>query len=305
MKPVYKPLSVARRALLIGVGTTSLGVGVAGMFLPGVPTTIFLLITVGCYARSSERLYVWLVTRPWLQKPLETVFRFKDRSTLPLRIKLIAQTVAWSSFVLTVFSGAGLFAQIATLALAATCSVVMAIIKTDDENVPTRAWDFTLPDIAQQLWFGALAGALGGLIWGIGGRVIMRFVANIAEQPPQFNPRITLMMLIATTILGLLTGLAYAGIRRLLPKNKWAHGAAFGVLVMLTLGTILYLNPYMQADIARVGLQWRELIVALFIPNFIIYGLVTSLVFGRLARDPLALAAHREAMRSERLGPAQ
>ncbi|RMG66092.1 MAG: DUF454 family protein [Chloroflexi bacterium] len=38
-------------------------------FLPGVSTTTFLLITVGCDARSSERLYVWLLTRPWLQKP--------------------------------------------------------------------------------------------------------------------------------------------------------------------------------------------------------------------------------------------
>ncbi len=305
MHPVYRPLSLAQRALLIGVGTTSLGVGVAGMFLPGVPTTIFLLITVGCYARSSERLYVWLVTRPWLQKPLETVFRFKERGTLPLRIKLIAQTVAWSSFVLTVFSNAGLFAQIATLALATTCSVVMAILKTDDEGIPMRAWGFTLPDIAAQLWFGALAGALGGLIWGIGGRVIMRFVANIAGQPPQFDPRLTMMMLVATTILGLLTGLAYAGIRRLLPKHKWVHGAVFGLLVMFTLGTVLYLNPYLQADIARVGLQWRELIVALFVPNFIVYGLVTSLTFGRLARDKAALAAYRDAQRAERSGPVQ
>jgi uncharacterized membrane protein YbaN (DUF454 family) len=293
MKPVYKPLSLAQRAVLIGVGTTTLGFGIAGMFLPGVPTTIFLLITVGCYARSSERLYVWLLTRPWLQKPLQTVFRFKERGTLPLRIKLIAQGVAWSSFILTVFTGASLFAQISTLALATTCSIVMAVIKTDDDPLPARTWRLAPADIAEQLWFGALAGALGGAIWGLGGRVIMRFVANVAGQAPQFDLRLTLMMLVATTVLGLLTGLAYAGLRRWLPKGKWIHGITFGLLVMLTLGTILYVNPYLQADITRVGLQWRELIVALFIPNFIIYGLVTSLAFGRLARDKSAQAAAR------------
>lgn len=285
MIPVYKPLSAAKRAMLIGVGTTSLGLGIAGMFLPGVPTTIFLLITAGCYARSSERLYIWLVTRPWLQKPLRTVFDFKERGTLPVRIKLIAQTVAWSSFILTVFTGAGLFTQIAVLCLAVACSVVMGVIKTGDEPLAMRAWRMTGGDIARQLLFGGLAGALGGLIWGIGGRVIMRFVANIADKPPQFNLRLTLMMLVATTIIGALAGLAYAGIRRRLPHNKWLNGVAFGALATVTLGTILYLNPYLQADIARVGLEWRGLIVALFIPNFIIYGIVTSLAFGRLARD--------------------
>ncbi|GIV84637.1 MAG: hypothetical protein KatS3mg052_1644 [Candidatus Roseilinea sp.] len=87
------------------------------------------------------------------------------------------------------FSGAGLFAQRFTLALATTCSVVMGIIKTDDEHVPMRAWRFIPSDIARQLGFGALAGALGGLIWGIGGRAVMRVVANLAEQPPQFDLR--------------------------------------------------------------------------------------------------------------------
>ena len=295
MKPVYKPLSLVQRAVLVGVGTTSLGFGVAGMFLPGVPTTIFLLITVGCYARSSERLYVWLLTRPWLQKPLQTVFRFKERGVLPLRVKLIAQGVAWSSFVLVVFTGAGLFAQIGVLALAITCSIVMAAIKTDDDPLPARAWRLAPADIAEQLWFGALAGALGGAFWGLGGRVILRFVENVAGQGPQLDWRATLVMLAATTALGLLTGFAYAGLRRWLPKGKWFHGTAFGLLVMLTLGTVLYVNLYMQADIAQVGPQWRALVLALFVPNFIIYGLVTSLAFGRLAgsRSVQTAARHR------------
>lgn len=131
MHPVYKPLSAARRALLISVGTMTLGLGVLGMFLPGVPTTVFLLITIACYARSSERLYVWMMTRPWLQKPLQTAFAFKEKGALPLRIKVIALTFAWSSFALMMFTGAGLFAQIFTLTLALSCAVAMTVIKTE------------------------------------------------------------------------------------------------------------------------------------------------------------------------------
>lgn len=294
MKPVYQPLSGLQRAVLIGVGTTTLGFGIAGMFLPGVPTTIFLLITVGCYARSSERLYVWLVTRPWLQKPLATVFRFKERGTLPLRVKLIAQSVAWSSFILTVFSGAGLFAQIFTLALAVTCSVVMAVIKTDGADAPMRVWRATPFDIARRLGLSAAASALGGLIWGIGSQVILRLVANIADQQAPFDPSVALMALAVTTILGALVGLVYAGIYPRLPKNQWLHGTTFGLAVMLTLGTIAYFTPYVQAEIAQVSLQWRGWIIPLFIPNFIIYGLVTRLTFGRLSRDPSARSSRDE-----------
>lgn len=294
MKPVYQPLSGLQRAVLIGVGTTTLGFGIAGMFLPGVPTTIFLLITVGCYARSSERLYVWLVTRPWLQKPLATVFRFKERGTLPLRVKLIAQSVAWSSFILTVFSGAGLFAQMFTLAFAATCSVVMAIIKTDDADVPMRVWRATPADIARRLGLGAAAGALGGLIWGIGSQVILRLVANVADQHSRFDPVATLMTLLTATIIGGLVGLIYAGVYPRLPKNQWLHGIAFGLAVMLTLGVIAYFTPYIQAEIAQVGPQWRGWIIPLFIPNFIIYGLVTRLTFGRLSRDPAVRSSRDE-----------
>ncbi len=94
------PISPLRRMALVSVGSVSLGLGIAGMFLPGVPTTVFLLITMACYVRSSDRLYRWFMTRSWLQKPIKTALDFQQRGTLPVRIKLVAQGVAWSSFVL-------------------------------------------------------------------------------------------------------------------------------------------------------------------------------------------------------------
>jgi hypothetical protein len=282
----YQPLSALQRIALTVLGTLTLMLGIVGMFLPGVPTTVFLLITLACYTRSSKRLYTWVTTRRWLQKPLQTAFAYKQKKALPVRVKLIAQGVAWSSVVLTVFSGRSLFLQLLTIAFAVACSIAMAIIKTDDADAPRRVWRMTPGDIVTQLGYGALAGALGGLIWGLGGRIIMRFVANLAGQAPQFNLQLTLTMLLAAAVIGALTGLIYAGLRRILPRNAWARGAVFGLVIMFTLGLALYLTPYMQADIARVGLAWRELIVALFVPNFMAFGLVTSLTFGRLERQP-------------------
>ena len=42
----------------------SLGVGIAGIFLPGLPTTVFILIAAWAAARGSERLEQRLLADP-------------------------------------------------------------------------------------------------------------------------------------------------------------------------------------------------------------------------------------------------
>ena len=42
----------------------SLGVGIVGIFVPGLPTTVFVLISAWAASRGSKRLHDWLVTHP-------------------------------------------------------------------------------------------------------------------------------------------------------------------------------------------------------------------------------------------------
>ena len=51
-----------RKAILIFVGTVCVGLGVLGMLLPLMPTTVFLLMAAYCYSKSSERFHTWLLT---------------------------------------------------------------------------------------------------------------------------------------------------------------------------------------------------------------------------------------------------
>ena len=44
------------KALLIAGGTLCVALGVIGIFLPLMPTTVFLLMAAACYARSSKVL---------------------------------------------------------------------------------------------------------------------------------------------------------------------------------------------------------------------------------------------------------
>ena len=138
---VPKPLTWARRAVLIAAGTLAVGLGILGILLPGLPSTVFFLIAVACYTRSSDRLYRWLVAQPWAQRPLRQMELYQRTGAIPLRVKLIAMGAAWSSFVLmlTVPPSAPWFVKWIVLALAVACSVFMLTRKTAPHLTPGNA----------------------------------------------------------------------------------------------------------------------------------------------------------------------
>jgi uncharacterized membrane protein YbaN (DUF454 family) len=87
VQPVASPTV---RALLIAGGSVFTAVGFVGVVLPVLPTTPFLLLAAFCYARSSQRLYEWLLdTRGF--GPL--IRQYRDHRTIPTKAKAIAVTM--------------------------------------------------------------------------------------------------------------------------------------------------------------------------------------------------------------------
>ncbi|MCF8334804.1 MAG: YbaN family protein [Bacteroidales bacterium] len=86
--------------LFIVLGTVSLSVGVLGIFLPGLPTTVFLLITAFLYARSSEKLYNKLLNNKYVG-PYITNFR-KYRG-MTLKSKIYSISMMWTMIFLSTY----------------------------------------------------------------------------------------------------------------------------------------------------------------------------------------------------------
>ena len=83
-----------KRTSLIVSGTLGVALGVFGIFLPLLPTTPFLLLAAMCYARSSERLYHWLITSRWFG---EYIKNYREGKGIPLRQKVLTIIPLWLS----------------------------------------------------------------------------------------------------------------------------------------------------------------------------------------------------------------
>lgn len=92
-QPQRHPFPV--RLLFAGLGTLFVLLGVLGIFLPLLPTTPFLLLATACYARSSRRIYHWLLHHPHLGA---LVREWREHRSMPYRAKRKALLLIALSF---------------------------------------------------------------------------------------------------------------------------------------------------------------------------------------------------------------
>ena len=88
------------RLLWVLLGSLSVGMGVIGIFVPGWPTTIFLIIASYFYIRSSEKLYNWLINNKILGIYLKNYYSGKG---MPLKAKIFSILMMWAFGLLSIF----------------------------------------------------------------------------------------------------------------------------------------------------------------------------------------------------------
>lgn len=94
------PANSVSRWGFTGLGFVLLGVGLAGLVLPVLPGTIFLILSLACFARGNERMESWMLEHPKMGPPLRT---WRDTGAMSVK----AKTISTSCMVL--FGGYSLF----------------------------------------------------------------------------------------------------------------------------------------------------------------------------------------------------
>ena len=84
------------RWLMLAFGWANVCLGIVGAFLPGLPTTVFLLIALWSFSKSSIRFHTWLWTHP---KFGPSIRDWHTHHVIPRKAKWLAVITMAASFV--------------------------------------------------------------------------------------------------------------------------------------------------------------------------------------------------------------
>lgn len=81
-------------------GGIFLVIGIAGIFLPLIPTTPFILLTALCWAKSSDRFHAWLLENRYFGSIIQN---WEQNRIIPLKVKWLAIGMMSSSALLSLY----------------------------------------------------------------------------------------------------------------------------------------------------------------------------------------------------------
>ncbi|HEY9580936.1 MAG TPA: YbaN family protein [Rhizorhapis sp.] len=84
------------------LGFIWVGIGAVGAFVPLLPTTIFIILALGCFARSSPRLEHWLLNHERFGPALRAWRDQRAISRSAKRAACIGMTVGYGLFCVSV-----------------------------------------------------------------------------------------------------------------------------------------------------------------------------------------------------------
>ena len=117
-----------RKITLIFAGTVFVSLGVLGIFLPLLPTTVFLLLAAYCYSHSSERFHNRLLNSRWCGSYIRN---YKDGKGISPRQKVSAILILWLSIGFSVWiMAAGFWLNLLMLSIAIGVTIHLVLLKT-------------------------------------------------------------------------------------------------------------------------------------------------------------------------------
>ena len=96
MKILLKNIPIVK-IIFFSTGLILTGLGLIGIIIPGLPTTIFMILAAACFFRSSTTMYDWVINHPLFG---DSVLRFRTGQGMAYKAKYTSICVMWF-FILT------------------------------------------------------------------------------------------------------------------------------------------------------------------------------------------------------------
>ncbi len=119
--------SSVKRYALIFTGSTSLALGVVGIFVPILPTTPFLILTSFCYLRSSNRLYNWVINHRIFGSFIDN---YMNNRAVEMKAKIVSLIFLWTTLGVSIFIFPSLHLRIFLFAVGIGVTIHLLTLKT-------------------------------------------------------------------------------------------------------------------------------------------------------------------------------
>ena len=109
-----------KRTILISLGWLCVGLGFVGVFVPGIPTTIFLIIALWAFTKSSEKLRHWLLNHKRFGPILSN---WQEHKVVPRRAKILMVVLMSLAVILFYYSSQSLILTIGLIIILVSVAI--------------------------------------------------------------------------------------------------------------------------------------------------------------------------------------
>ena len=90
-----------KKIILITIGWSCVGLAFVGTFVPGIPTTIFLIIALWAFAKSSKKFHSWLLNHKRFGPILQN---WESHKVVPRKAKILMVIMQISAVIIFHYS---------------------------------------------------------------------------------------------------------------------------------------------------------------------------------------------------------
>ena len=109
-----------KKIILISLGWLCVGLGFIGIFVPGIPTTIFLIIALWAFTKSSEKLRHWLLNHKRFGPILNN---WQEHKVVPRRAKILMVVLMSLAVILFYYSSQSLILTIGLITILVSVAI--------------------------------------------------------------------------------------------------------------------------------------------------------------------------------------